>query len=108
MRGVLTKILVLLGAFLLATAALAMFWVPGQVKKTPLNVDSVTRLSGTAQLFDGTSLVETRSRRPARPRPTHRHRPVMSSSSRTSNVSSRIPLATLRTAWTPTTPTSAS
>lgn len=55
MRGVLAKVLVGLGAFLLATAALAMLWVPGQVKKTPLDVDSTTRLVGTVTLGSGST-----------------------------------------------------
>jgi hypothetical protein len=54
-RGVLAKVLVGLGAFLLATAALALLWVPGQVKKTPLDVDSTTRLTGTATLGSGSA-----------------------------------------------------
>ncbi len=59
MRGVATKLLVFVGAFLVVVAGLAAFYAPGQVKKTPLDVDSVTRLSGDAQLFDGTTLVPT-------------------------------------------------
>lgn len=53
MRGVLSKVLTGLGAFLLTLALLALVWVPGQVKKTPLNVDSTTRLDGTAVLGSG-------------------------------------------------------
>ncbi|MFQ6172586.1 DUF3068 domain-containing protein [Oryzobacter sp. R7] len=56
MRGVVTKLLVFIGAFLVAVAALAALWAPGQVKKTPLDVDSVTRLTGDAQISNGTSL----------------------------------------------------
>lgn len=59
MRGVVTKLLVFVGAFLLATAALALFYAPDKVKRTPLDVDTVTRLTGEAQLFDGTTLVTT-------------------------------------------------
>ena len=59
MRGIVTKLLVFLGAFLVVTAGLAAFYAPGQVKKTPLSVDSVTRLTGDAQLFDGSQLVPT-------------------------------------------------
>ncbi|WP_392541975.1 DUF3068 domain-containing protein [Oryzobacter telluris] len=59
MRGVVTKLLVFLGAFLVAVAGLAAFYAPGQVKKTPLDVNSVTRLAGDAQLFDGSALVPT-------------------------------------------------
>lgn len=59
MRGVVTKLLVFLGAFLLATAALALFYAPDKVKRTPLDIDSVTRLTGEAKLFDGSALVST-------------------------------------------------
>jgi hypothetical protein len=52
-RGVLAKVLTGLGAFLLTVAVLALLWVPSQVKKTPLNVDSTTRLDGTAVLGSG-------------------------------------------------------
>jgi hypothetical protein len=58
-RGVVTKVLVFVGAFLIATAALALFYAPDKVKRTPLDVDSVTRLTGQAELFDGQSLVPT-------------------------------------------------
>ena len=40
--------LTVLGGFLVALAVLAQFWAPGQVKKTPLDTDSTTRLDGTA------------------------------------------------------------
>ena len=59
MRGVVTKLLVFLGAFLLMVAALALFYAPDKVKRTPLDVDSITRLTGEAQLFEGTALVTT-------------------------------------------------
>lgn len=59
MRGVVTKLLVFVGAFLLMVAALALFYAPDKVKRTPLDVDSITRLTGEAQLFDGTALVST-------------------------------------------------
>jgi Porin PorA len=58
-RGVVTKLLVFVGAFLLATAALALFYAPDKVKRTPLDVDTITRLTGEAQLYDGTALVTT-------------------------------------------------
>ena len=38
-----------LGAFLLVTAVVASVWAPDQVKRAPLDTDSTTRLSGTAQ-----------------------------------------------------------
>nr|WP_279303183.1 DUF3068 domain-containing protein [Nocardioides currus] len=37
-----------LGAFLLVTGLLTTVWAPGQVERTPLDTDSVTRLSGNA------------------------------------------------------------
>lgn len=52
-------VLLFLGAFLLVAGLLAKFWAPDQVKRTPLGVDTVTRLSGDAQLFNGTSLEST-------------------------------------------------
>lgn len=39
---------IFLGIFLLTTAALAAFWAPGELKRTPLDTDSTTRLSGVA------------------------------------------------------------
>lgn len=45
--------LTVLGGFLVALAVLAQFWAPGQLMKTPLDVDSTTRLDGTAELSDG-------------------------------------------------------
>ena len=48
MRKAISWILLGLGAFLLATALLAAFWAPGVMKKTPLDVNSTTYLSGTA------------------------------------------------------------
>ena len=59
MRKVLSIILLFLGSFLLVGGLIARFWVPGQVEKTPLDINSVTRLTGDAQLFDGTALQET-------------------------------------------------
>jgi hypothetical protein len=38
-----------LGAFLLMAAALGQFWAPGNAEKTPLDVNTTTRLSGVAQ-----------------------------------------------------------
>lgn len=59
MRGVVTKLLIFLGTFLLIVAALALFYAPDKVKRTPLDVDTITRLTGEAQLYDGTALVPT-------------------------------------------------
>lgn len=50
MRGIVTKLLVFLGAFLVTVAILSLVYASGQVKKTPLDTDSVTRLSGEAQV----------------------------------------------------------
>jgi hypothetical protein len=47
-RKIIGWVLLGLGAFLLVTGLLATFWVPGQVERTPLDVDSTTRLSGNA------------------------------------------------------------
>ena len=46
MRKILGAVLVGLGVFALAAAVVATFWAPGVVKKTPLDVNSVTTLSG--------------------------------------------------------------
>ena len=43
----------MLGGFLVVAAVLAQFWAPGQLKKTPLDTDSITYLEGTAELADG-------------------------------------------------------
>ena len=48
MRKILGLILIGLGGFLLALGLLATLWVPGQVKRAPIDTDSTTRLSGTA------------------------------------------------------------
>lgn len=48
MRRIIGLVLMGLGGFLLTTAILALIYIPGAVKKTPLNTDSYTRLSGTA------------------------------------------------------------
>jgi len=47
MRRVLGLALVGLFAFLLVVGLLAQFYAPGQVKKTPLDVNTITNLSGT-------------------------------------------------------------
>ena len=41
-----------LGGFLLVAGLIALLWAPGVVKKTPLDVNSTTRLSGQAQKLD--------------------------------------------------------
>ena len=52
-------VLLFLGSFLLVVGLLARFWAPGEVKKTPLDVNSVMRLTGEGLLFDCTALVST-------------------------------------------------
>jgi len=37
-----------LGGFLVVLAILAQFWAPGQLQKTPLDIDSTTLVEGTA------------------------------------------------------------
>lgn len=49
MRKTLGLVLLGLAAFLVTAALLAALYVPGQIKKTPLDIDSQTRLSGTAR-----------------------------------------------------------
>lgn len=48
MRKIIGWVLLGLGAFLLVAGLLAQFWAPGQVEKTPLDVNSTTRLAGNA------------------------------------------------------------
>lgn len=52
MRKIIGWVLLGLGAFLLVTGLLATLWVPGQVEKTPLDVNSTTRLSGDADKYN--------------------------------------------------------
>jgi hypothetical protein len=49
---VLARVLLGLGAFLLVAGILAVTWIPGMVKKTPLDVDQTTRYEGTAAKLD--------------------------------------------------------
>lgn len=48
MRRIIGLVLMGLAGFLVTTALLALIYIPGQVKKTPLDTDSNTRLSGQA------------------------------------------------------------
>ena len=48
MRKTVGLVLLGLAGFLITGALLVQFWVPGQVEKTPLDVNSTTRLSGNA------------------------------------------------------------
>jgi hypothetical protein len=49
---VLARVLLGLGAFLLVAGILAVTWVPGMVKKTPLDVDTTTIYEGQAAKLD--------------------------------------------------------
>ncbi|MCW2867300.1 MAG: hypothetical protein JWR20_1488, partial [Marmoricola sp.] len=44
-----------LGGFLLVAGLVAALWAPGTVEKTPLDVNSTTRLSGQAQKLNTAS-----------------------------------------------------
>jgi len=55
MRKFLAPTLVGIGAFLLIVGILAAVWAPGAVKRTPLDVDTTTRLSGEAAKIDPSS-----------------------------------------------------
>ncbi|UUZ58854.1 DUF3068 domain-containing protein [Nocardioides sp. B-3] len=55
MRKIIGWVLLGLGAFLLVTGLLATVWVPQQVERTPLDVDSTTHLSGTADKLNPAS-----------------------------------------------------
>jgi hypothetical protein len=59
MQRALGIVLSLLGAFLVVVAILAQTWAPGSLMKTPIDVDSTTYLSGTAELSDGTGGTDT-------------------------------------------------
>ena len=48
MRRIIGLVLMGLAGFLITTALLAVFYVPGAVKKTPLDTDTYTRLTGSA------------------------------------------------------------
>jgi hypothetical protein len=49
--------LAFVGGFLVILAILAQVYAPGQLMKTPLDIDNTTHLSGVAQLSDGSDLV---------------------------------------------------
>jgi hypothetical protein len=51
MRKTVGLVLLGLAAFLITAAILALVWVPGQVMKTPLDVNSTTKLSGNATVL---------------------------------------------------------
>lgn len=51
MRKVLGSVLTVVGSFLVVLAVLAQFYAPARLMKTPLDVNSTTRLSGQATLY---------------------------------------------------------
>lgn len=55
MRRIFGVVALVLGAFLLMAAALGQFWAPSHAERTPLDVHTTTRLTGTAQKLDPTS-----------------------------------------------------
>ena len=60
MRKIIGWVLLALGTFLVVIGLMAAIWAPGQVKRTPLDTDSTTRLAGTAdKLNPGTGEVES-------------------------------------------------
>jgi hypothetical protein len=54
-RKVLGLLLLGVGAFLLVIAVLGRFWAPGMAERTPLDIDTATRLSGSAQKLNLTT-----------------------------------------------------
>jgi hypothetical protein len=47
-RKIIGWVLLALGAFLVVVGLMAAIWAPGEVKRTPLDTDTVTHLAGTA------------------------------------------------------------
>lgn len=62
MRKIVTWVLLGAGAFLLVAAGLAKFWAPGQVERTPLDVNTTTHLDGTAVKLGESNTVKATSR----------------------------------------------
>jgi hypothetical protein len=54
-RKIIGWVLLALGAFLLVVGLMASIWAPGQVKRTPLDTDSTTRLAGSADKLNPAS-----------------------------------------------------
>lgn len=54
-RKIIGWVLLALGTFLIAIGLMAAVWAPDQVKRTPLDTDSVTRLSGVADKLNPVS-----------------------------------------------------
>lgn len=61
MKRVIGALLIGLGAFVLIAGVLSLVWASNAVKRTPLDVDSVTKLSGTATVGDYTGPVSATS-----------------------------------------------
>lgn len=61
MKRVIGALLIGLGAFVLVAGVLSLAWASNAVKRTPLDVDSVTKLSGTATVGDYTGPVSATS-----------------------------------------------
>lgn len=60
MRKIIGWVLLALGTFLVVIGLMAAVWAPGQVKRTPLDTNSTTRLAGTAdKLNPSTGEVES-------------------------------------------------
>ena len=55
MRKIIGWVLLALGTFLVAIGLMAALWAPEQVKRTPLDTDSVTRLAGNADKLNPAS-----------------------------------------------------
>ncbi|WP_435741476.1 DUF3068 domain-containing protein [Nocardioides sp. SYSU DS0663] len=61
MRKILGRLLLAVGGFLLIAGVLATVWAPGVVKKTPIDVDTTTRLDGVATKLGETFPVQVTS-----------------------------------------------
>jgi hypothetical protein len=59
MRKIVGPVLLFLGAFLIAIGLLSKFYMGNALLKTPINVDEVIHLDGTAQLPNAQGVVET-------------------------------------------------
>ena len=59
MRRIIGPVLLFLGAFLIAVGVLAQFYMRDALLKTPINVNQVIHLSGTAQIPNAKGVVES-------------------------------------------------
>jgi hypothetical protein len=57
-RKIVGPLVALIGAFLVVVGIMAQVYAPDKLMKTPIDSETVTSLSGTAQLSDGTELNE--------------------------------------------------